>query len=281
MGAVRSKTKTEVIFMVGAQELEEKKEEWDVEAIGKEAVVRTADEGVLTLGVVTGPKSKVEEQIRTKAKVLGQIHRQVEVVDDAQAEHIMAKESMGTSRVNHILRVHGNALSAGGSLRIMDEAARKTQDRLFPGISEDGYIQAGLGVQVGGLGWKRAEDTANGANAAAWLSAWPLVSEMIEQTKIAGLIQGDALAKRAEKKMEAAIEGYLGELDEAENIKAREYLVRARKATAGDEEGGEGGEGGARLEAPSLGYVSRVMGDVITEKDMSHQRREQGGPLRV
>ena len=126
MGAERSKTKTEVIFFMGREELDAKEVEWDLAAIRGEAEIRTADEGVLTLGVVTGPREKVEEQIRTKAKVLGQIHKQVEVVDDAQIEHIMAKESLGIARINHILRVHGSALKEGDSLNVMDEAARKT-----------------------------------------------------------------------------------------------------------------------------------------------------------
>ena len=102
------------------------------------------------------------------------MQERVALAHNTQTEHVFNKGCLGVGRVNHILRVHGSTLKEGDSLKAMDEAARRTQDRLFPGIMEEGYAQAALGIQAGGLGWRRATDTARGANAAAWLSAcWP------------------------------------------------------------------------------------------------------------
>jgi hypothetical protein len=61
-------------------------------------------------------------------------------------------------------------------------------DRLFPGLTAEGREQASLAAAVGGLGWRRAKDTARPANLGALVSAGPKVRAMAAAAVHAGPI---------------------------------------------------------------------------------------------
>ena len=57
--------------------------------------------------------------------------------------------SLGVSRINHILRVHGHTvLQERQAAKIFDEVGQGKFERLFPGFTEDGLEQATLSNQV-------------------------------------------------------------------------------------------------------------------------------------
>ena len=92
------------------------------------------------------------------------IRSKLAVAQDPQTEHVLNRDCLNVSRVNEILRVHGQTLVAdAGSLSAFDERARREQERFF-GLTEESFAQAALGAKVGGLGWRTATGTARTAN---------------------------------------------------------------------------------------------------------------------
>ena len=126
VGAERNPLKTKIIYITDAATLESKSAAWSVEEVRRFAAVCTADENdELTLGLATGRFSTTEEQLRQKATVVKPIHEKVAVCQDVQTEHVLARQSLGVCRVNHILRVHGEELmSQGASLHAFDTNTR-------------------------------------------------------------------------------------------------------------------------------------------------------------
>ena len=76
-------------------------------------------------------------------------------------------------------------------------------DRIFPGISPEGRRQASLGVKVGGLGWRKAADTAVPAHLGALCASAPKVRGMATAMASAGLIRSGLLEGRLQNKLQA------------------------------------------------------------------------------
>ena len=75
------------------------------------ATVRLASDGTLTLGVATGPQRAITEQLDKKTSVVKAMHERVQLCQNPQTEFVLARDSLGVGRVNHILRVHGHSLA--------------------------------------------------------------------------------------------------------------------------------------------------------------------------
>ena len=109
------------------------------------------------------------------------------------------QHSLGISRINHILRVHGESLTVVGALlQAFDDWARSTLDRLFPGLSDEGHEQTTLAAAKGGLGLKRARDSALAANLSALVMATPKVHSMAQAAIHAGLVHGGQIERELE-----------------------------------------------------------------------------------
>ena len=115
VGAERSCAKSEVIFYCTRDHLEVNAAEWQLEDIRRLATVSSVDQGSITLGIATGPKEYVAEQLQRKSEVVKAMHERVQLCGDPQTEFALAGESLGVCRVNHILRVHGAHLVDNGS----------------------------------------------------------------------------------------------------------------------------------------------------------------------
>ena len=159
------------------------------------------------------------------------IQARVTVCQDAQTEHVLNRQSLGIGRVNHILRVHGDELVRNGaSLNRFDESQREVMDRLFPGLSDEGHEQASFAAAFGGLGWRRASDTAQPAQLGAVVAAGPKVRSMAAAAVKAGLIGEGLLEERLAGKTRLLEEAFLRSLDEVEKVKAEDFLRRAKHA---------------------------------------------------
>ena len=230
-GAIRNRSKTEVIYYASEDELSEKASEWRVEEVAQQAKVCTAAEANLTLGVATGGLEGIEAQVLEKAKVVSAIQTRIEVCQDAQTQHVLNQQSLGVSRVNHILRVHGHALASQGSpLKCFDDLVHSAMDRFFPGLTAESYDQATLSASLGGVGWRRATDVATAANIGALVAAGPLIRSMSAAASHAGLLPHGVLEQRLEVKTDAASASLLECLDEVEKVKAEDYLRKAKEA---------------------------------------------------
>ena len=83
------------------------------------------------------------------------MHERVQVCANPQTELVLAGDSLGVSRVNHILRVHGARLAENGeALNAFDTLGKDALDRLLPGLTVESHVQASLGARNGGLGWR-------------------------------------------------------------------------------------------------------------------------------
>ena len=262
-GSIRNKGKMEVILYASPAELQAKAEEWHLQELADECQLKDPLDGVVTLGVVTGPEDKVIEQLREKANVARAMHTELEIIDDPATQHVLANSTLGINKITHLLRVHGASIAAAqthdgngipdaGPLDAIDRTSRQTQDHLFPGLSELGYQQAALGVAVGGLGWRRATKDAVPANLAALTTSAPLVRWMAQDLESAGLAPaGAVLAQLAHRQQQARLL-YEDSLADAERPHAARLLQAAELAAAANWENLKNGLGRNGIEAPSF-----------------------------
>ena len=64
----------------------------------EESLIVDPADGVVTLGVVTGPENSVIEQVREKADVTKAMHAQLELVDDPDPQHVLANSTLNVQR---------------------------------------------------------------------------------------------------------------------------------------------------------------------------------------
>ena len=81
------------------------------------AKVSTAADGSTTLGVAVGSQQFVTDQLSAKADVIRAMHERVQLCQDPQTEFALFRESLGVSRMNHILRLHGHTILEEHSCR--------------------------------------------------------------------------------------------------------------------------------------------------------------------
>ena len=109
--------------------------------------VSTVTAGSVTLGVAVGPRQYIAEHLLGKAYVVGAMNERVQLCQDPQTECALLRESLGESRINHILRVHGHTiLQEQRAAEICDVVGQRSLERFFPGLREDSTTQATLGA---------------------------------------------------------------------------------------------------------------------------------------
>ena len=251
VGADRNRKKTEVIYYATEEEMRNHRETWQLGRVEREAAVSSAACGSLTLGVATGPSSSVDEQLQTKVRVVRAMQEKAAVCQDPQTEHVLCRQSLGIGRVNHILRVHGHELvQRRDKLEAFDDVTREVVDRLFPGLSAEGYEQATLTAVLGGIGWRRGTDTALPASLGAHTVAKPVVRWMAKAAEKAGLILPGQIETRFDEKLRRMKEDYVQGLDEVEKVKAEAFIHRAETAAEERWARTASGEHGPQTKAP-------------------------------
>ena len=92
----------------------------------------------------------------------------------SQTEFALPRQSLGVSRINHILRVHGYAiLQEQRAAEINDEVGQRSLERRFPDFTEDST--ATLSADQSRIGYKRARDIAALAHLGALMAAKPRI----------------------------------------------------------------------------------------------------------
>ena len=131
--------------------------------------------GVDTLGVAVGPRQFIADQLLAKADMICAVHERVHLSQDPQTEFAILRESLGVSRINHILKVHGHTiLQERRPTEIFDIVGQRSFERLFTGFTEDNLEQATLSAGQSGIGYKRARDVVGPAHVGA-LTAKPRI----------------------------------------------------------------------------------------------------------
>ena len=132
----RNPQKTEVIYNVN--ELDAAPLEWMIRNVQNMSRVSTVTAGSITLGISVGPRQFFGDQLLGKADVIRAMHERVQFYKDPQTEFAFLRESLGVSRINHILRVHGHTiLQEQRAAEVCDEVGQRSLERLFPGFTED------------------------------------------------------------------------------------------------------------------------------------------------
>ena len=159
------------------------------------------------------------------------MHERVQLCRDPQTEFALLRESLGVSRINHILRVHGHTiLQEQRAAEINDEVVQRSLERLFPGLTEDSMTQATLSAGQSRIGFKRARDTAAPAHLGALIAAKPRIQAMIQDAVWAGLLPEHLLEARLTAVIEAATSTYFSALDDDEQATAKLCVQRAAQA---------------------------------------------------
>ena len=101
----------------------------------------------------------------------------------------------------------------GGSLpEAFDATVRQEIDRMFPGISAERHEQATFAARNGGLGWRRASDTARPANLSSLVMAAPKVRAMAAAAVHAGLLREAKIEGLLDEKLRLLEAAYLSQL---------------------------------------------------------------------
>ena len=125
-------------------------------------------------------------------------------------------------RTNHVLRVHGHTiLEEKRAAEIFDDVGQRSLERLFPGFTEDGLVQATLSAGQSGI-------TAAPALLDALAAATPRVQAMIQGVVLAGLLPKQPLEIRLDAVIERATSTYLSALDDEDQATAKLYVFRRR-----------------------------------------------------
>ena len=149
VGAGRNPLKKEAICCVN--DLDAAPLEWEIGDVRSLAETSAVTAGSITLGVAVGSRQFITDQLQSKADVVRAMHERVWLCQDSQTEFALPRESLGASRVNHILRVHGHKQRAAV---VYDEIGQRSLERLFPGLTEDSTTQATLTAGQSGIGFK-------------------------------------------------------------------------------------------------------------------------------
>ena len=75
----------------------------------------------------------VAAQLDQKTKVAKAMYEHIQLCADPQTEFVLARQSLGVSRVNHILRVHGHRIIVRGQeANSFDKLGKDALERLSP-----------------------------------------------------------------------------------------------------------------------------------------------------
>ena len=206
IGADRNQQKTEVIY----SDLDEAQLDWKINESRPLASVNIAVHGNVTLGVAVRPRRCVTDQLLAKADVIRAIHERVQLCQDPQTESVLLRASLGVSRINHTLRVHGLTILRGEeAAKTFYEVGQRSLERLCPGFTEDSTEQATLSASQSGIGHTKSVDVARPARFGAFEAAKPQILDMIRNAATARLLPERPLLARLAAKVEAASAAFL------------------------------------------------------------------------
>ena len=140
VGAERNPLKTEVIYNVNDLEAPPERKIGDFPSLAQTCAVT---DGSITLGIAVGSRQFIADQLLSKADVIRATHDRVQLCEDLQTEFALLRESLGVSRIIHILRVHDHTvLEEESAAAVHDEIGQRTsQPRLiWEPSSQPGFL---------------------------------------------------------------------------------------------------------------------------------------------
>eukprot|EP00973_Karenia_brevis_P041455 5735971-Karenia_brevis.AAC.1 len=163
---------------------------WQLDLLGTLSTVVTPDAAGKTLGVALGGPGARVDDFSMKRRVVQKMHDRLRRMEKSGAELALSHACLGVAKVNHLLRACGDELvEEGAALNEFDRMQEGTLNRLVPGCDDEAKTQASLSLKVGGLGLRRARDTALPAVLASRAMACPKIQQLDSALAKAGLLR--------------------------------------------------------------------------------------------
>ena len=189
-------------------------EGWSEGHIAATCQVREASSPPKVLGALIGDSTTVTQHFRaTCAKVVKQ-REGIANLDNAQCELVLQRRCFDVSKVSYILRLNGDRADLQALEEFYSALRGATEDALRGRLRDEGWVQATLGVDAGGLGLREASAVALAAFVASRTASRPLVMEMCRHMSDEELVDIDTCMAAYDERTGNAISKLLAEMPE-------------------------------------------------------------------
>ena len=200
-----------------------------MEGVEHLATICKHDTPTLSLGGMLGGDQAVLDLFADKVRAAKVIHSKLSEINNVAVEHVLARFCLSSCKVVHQLRIHGETLAQHPEhVSAYDDVVRGTLERLFPGLEDEGYLQAGLGSSVGGLGFRHAKKMILLAFIASRVSCRPKVQHLASAFAVAGLINPRVFMENYDRTTEEVVSSFERSLDVDERNQVRQVVDGAQ-----------------------------------------------------
>ena len=167
--------------------LETQEENWITAHIRDTCKVLEPNSSIEVLGTVLGSQQDRDNAFAARLTKLQTLREDLADIECAGVELLLGRLCANTTKVAHLLRAHGCHLSKQLLDRFDDLAASFVGRVLGGDLHEKAIDQAALGMNFGGLGFRKAELLAAPAHLASLVEARPCVAHLISLASESGI----------------------------------------------------------------------------------------------
>ena len=161
-----------------ADALSTSNDEWITDSVRESCVVDTPNAPFVCLGTSVGDANARVQQFERQVDKVNEVYGLIGGLLDPAVELALGRVCAGVGKVAHLLRTAGTDLP-DKACAYFDNAQGEFIDRTLAGdLGDSAHQQAGLGVQAGGLGMRRAVDLRCIAATASRVEARPFVAKL-------------------------------------------------------------------------------------------------------
>ena len=161
------------------------------------------------LGAWLGDNATATQHFLSTCAKVGKQREGIAQLDNAQCELVLQRRCFDVSKVSYLLCLNGDRVDTR-ALEEFDAALRgATEDALRGRLRDEGWVQATLGVDAGGLGLREAS-----AVVASRASSQPLIRDMCRHMSDEGLADVDTCMHAYDDRTRNAIQDLLAEMPE-------------------------------------------------------------------
>ena len=166
---------------------ETQEENWITDKIRDTCQILEPNCSIEVLGTVIGSQQDRDNAFAMRLGKLQTLREDLADIEDAGIELLLGRLCASTTKVTHLLRAHGCHLSQQ-LLDKFDDLAATFVGRVLGGdLHEKAIAQASLGLNFGGLGFRKAEKLAAPSHLASLIEARPCVAHLIILASEAGI----------------------------------------------------------------------------------------------
>ena len=166
---------------------EMQEESWITDKIRDTCQILEPNSSIEVLGTVIGSQKDRDSAFAARQCKLQALREDLADIEDAGIELLLGRLCANTTKVSHLLRAHGCHLSQQ-LLEKFDDLTATFVGRVLGGDLHDKAIeQASLGLNFGGLGFRKAENLAAPSHLASLIEARPCVAHLITLANEAGI----------------------------------------------------------------------------------------------